>query len=159
MIVAEKTTPRPTPFLAATAPTPAPAGVKLEPFIAAASAPGASAGSWRIYHPSQMPRGRLIESSEATRLAETGLSGERIYLSGQFVVTASGENRAVLRPSIGGKPAGTSRVIVEFPPGYAPPTDGSRVARDEQRPFQITDVRRSTDGQVNIYVREITAPQ
>lgn len=167
LFAAEKVVPIPTPNAADVTPvvplaTPAP-GVKLEPFIAAAPAPGASSGSWRVYRPGQMPRGRLVEPGEATSLAENGVGGERIYLSGHFLVTASGatrgENRAVLRPSAGGKAAGTTRVIAEFPPGISPPMDGSNIARDELRPFQITDVRRGTDGQVNIYVREITATQ
>ena len=142
--------------------TPAP-GVKLEPFIAAAPVPGASAGSWRVFRPGQMPRGRIVESQGASQLADSGVPNERIYLGGEFVVTASGairgENRAVLRPSVGGKAAGSTRIIVEFPAGMAPPTDGSQIARNEQRPFLVTDVRRGTDGQVNIYVREITTPQ
>lgn len=167
MIAAQRVTPLPPPLPAPTphpvaAATPAP-GVKLEPFLAAAPSPGASSGSWRIFRPGQMPRGRLVEPRDATQLAEAGLGGERLYLSGQFVVTASGaargENRAVLRPSVGGRPEGATRVIVEFPPGITPPADGGNLVRDEQRPFQITDVRRGADGQVNIYVREITTPQ
>ena len=113
-----------------------------------------------------MPRGRDIQPSEAAPLAESGLGGERLYLRGNFVVTASEENRAVLRPQGGAlsgltsfiKPgAGATRVIVQYPAGIQPPTEGSTFARDETRPFMITDVRRGADGQINLYVREITA--
>jgi len=111
-----------------------------------------------------MPRGRVIQPSDAAPLADSGLGGERLYLRGTFVVTAAEENRAVLRPQGGGlaafmKPgAGATRVIVQFPAGIQPPTEGSTVARDESRPFMITDVRRGADGQINLYVREIVTP-
>ena len=97
-------------------------------------------------------------------LADRGTSGERLYLRGQFVVTASSEGRAVLRSQKGLtnliKPGSitSTRVIVEFPSGTNPPAEGSSFSRDEQRPFQITDVRRGADGQLNVYVREVTSP-
>ena len=102
-----------------------------------------------------------MEPQEMAALAERGTSGERLYLRGQFVVTASSEGRAVLRSQKGIstliKPgSGNTRVIVEFPAGHQPPAEGSSFSRDEQRPFQITDVRRGADGQINVYVREIT---
>ena len=45
--------------------------------------------------------------------------------------------------------------VVEFPSGYAPPSQGSTVTRDEQRPYEITEVRKQSDGQLNVFVREI----
>ena len=39
----------------------------------------------------------MIEPTEAAPLADTGIGGERLYLRGNFLVTASEENRAVLR--------------------------------------------------------------
>ena len=48
------------------------------------------------------------------------------------------------------------RVIVEFPAGSIPPTEGEAISRDNLRPFQITSVKRGDDGQVNIYAREVT---
>ncbi|MEA3186269.1 MAG: hypothetical protein QOD99_99 [Chthoniobacter sp.] len=121
-------------------------------------------GSWRVYPAGQMPRGRVVEPDEAPQLAERGVGGERIYLRGQFVVTASGESRVVLRPQ-GGAPASSrpgqtaTRVIVEYPSGSQPPVEGATVSRDETRAFQVTDVRRGADGQVNVYAREVTSPQ
>jgi hypothetical protein len=142
-----------------------PEGVQLQPFLAAMPSPPVTStgGNWRTYPPGQMPRGRLVETSELGGLAERGVGGERLYLRGSFTVTASGENRAVLR-SQGGvtnmlKPgSGTMRVIVEFPQGAQPPVEGAAFARDEARPFQITDVRKGADGQINVYVREVTTP-
>jgi hypothetical protein len=111
-----------------------------------------------------MPRGRVILPSDAAPLAESGLGGERLYLRGNFIVTASEDNRAVLRPQTGVfgsflRPGGGTRVIVQYPAGLEPPAEGSTLTRDETRPFMITDVRRGADGQINLYVREITAPQ
>ncbi len=146
-----------------------PDGVPLQPFLVAKSAPpvmNPDGANWRTYAPGQMPRGRLVDSSELPSIADRTVGGERLYLRGQFVVTASEENRAVLRMR-GGlgtaltrlvKPgAGSPRIIVEFPNGDSPPAEGSSLTRDESRPFQITDVRRGADGEINVYAREVTA--
>ncbi len=141
-----------------------PQGVPLKPFIASAPAPNmqtSGGGNWRTYSPGQQPSGRTITPREASALADRGDLGERIYLRGNFVVTASGENRAVLRtqgamgdPTRPGTAA--ARIIVEYPPSAVPPPEGSTFSRDEQRGFEVRDVRRGADGQINIYVREIT---
>jgi hypothetical protein len=111
-----------------------------------------------------MPRGRLIEPTESQDLASRGVAGERHYLKGRFSVTAAGNGRAVLRPqgAIAGVPTGPNskvRVIVEFPAGAIVPSEGSAIARDNLRPFQITSVKRGDDGQINIYAREVTRGQ
>jgi hypothetical protein len=163
--------PVPRPLDASAEPVPAPAlrsptGVQLTPFLQSAPAPilTNNDASWRTYAPGQMPRGRVILPSDAAPLADSGLGGERLYLRGNFLVTASEENRAVLRPQGGMlgsflRPGGGTRVIVQYPAGIEPPAEGSTVARDETRPFMITDVRRGADGQINLYVREITTTQ
>jgi len=89
-----------------------------------------------------------------------------VYLKGQFVVNFSDANRAVLRPRtkltekvlhLGG--GSSTRIVVEFPAGYTPPQQGAVVNRDELRPFEITEVRKQDDGQLNVFVREIMHPQ
>ena len=50
-----------------------------------------------------------------------------------------------------------TRVVVQYPSGNRPPEQGDRVSRGGDRPFLITNVRRTPDGQVNIYVREVTS--
>jgi hypothetical protein len=160
LLAMENATPAPTP------PLRSPTGVQLTPFLQSAPEPVITnnGASWRTYAAGQMPRGRVIDPSDAAPLADSGLGGERLYLRGNFVVTASEENRAVLRPQTGLltnliKPgAGATRVIVQYPAGIQPPMEGSTFARDESRPFMITDVRRGADGQINLYVREITTP-
>jgi hypothetical protein len=160
----------PVPAQATALATPAavsPNGVPLTPFLQSAPAPVITnnGASWRTYAPGQMPRGRVIAPSDAAPLASTGLGGERLYLRGNFVVTASEENRAVLRPQTNVISAflrpgsGGTRVIVQYPAGVEPPVEGSTFARDDTRPFMITDVRRGSDGGINLYVREITTPQ
>jgi hypothetical protein len=54
--------------------------------------------------------------------------------------------------------AGNSRVIVDFPDGAPVPGEGEAFTRDGQRPFEITSIEEGSDGQVNIYVREVTRP-
>ena len=108
-----------------------------------------------------MPLGRLIGAADLNEIADRGIAGERVYLKGQFVVNFSDANKAVLRPRtrlasamlhLGGS---STRIIVEFPAGYAPPPQGSVVSRDDARPLEITEVRRQEDGQLNVFAREI----
>jgi hypothetical protein len=103
-----------------------------------------------------MPRGRLLAPSDVSDVASKGTSGERIYLNGNFNVTASGGDRAVMRPTQRG--SDNIRIIVQYPNGMKAPSDGSFVSRDSRRPFQVMDVRESTGGQINVYVREVTKP-
>jgi hypothetical protein len=127
-----------------------------------ALASNAGGGSWKTFPPGKMPLGRLIGTSDLRDVAEHGLAGERVYLKGQFLVNFSDANRAVLRPrtkltdKVLHLGAGSStRIIVEFPSGYTPPQQGAVVSRDEMRPYEITDVRKQEDGQLNVFVREI----
>lgn len=123
----------------------------------------AGGGNWKTYPPGKMPVGRLITLGDIRDLADRGLAGERVYLKGQFVVNFTEPNRAVLRPKTGItdavlKMAGGGqnlRIIVDFPAGYTPPSRGSTVTRDETRPYEITEVRKQADGQLNVFVREI----
>jgi hypothetical protein len=123
----------------------------------------AGGGTWKTFPPGKMPVGRLITPADLRDLADRGLAGERVYLKGQFVVNFTEPNRAVLRPKTGLtdavlKLAGGGqnlRIIVDFPAGYTPPARGVTVNRDEARPYEITEVRKQADGQLNVFVREI----
>src|SRR5437868_2823122 len=130
-----------------------------------ALASNAGGGSWKTFPAGKMPLGRLIGTGDLRDVAEHGLAGERIYLKGQFVVNFSEANKAVLRPRtrltdkvlhFGG--GSSTRIIVEFPSGYTPPPQGATVSRDEMRPYEITEVRKQEDGQLNVFVREIMQP-
>lgn len=161
-------TPSPTPAgIASTDAEPTPAATPLlQPFLvsAATPAPGSPGATWRTYAPGQMPRGRLLGLSDAVELADRGLGGERLYLRGSFIVTAARDNRAVLRSNgtlggvLGGGKAQATRVIVTYPAGTHAPRERETFSRDEMRPFEIRDVKRGSDGQLNIYVREVTNP-
>jgi hypothetical protein len=160
--VAMLNTPRPvpvaTPLPAGAAPPPgmSPSGVQLQPFVAAQRDPNMpSAGAkWRTYAAGQAPAGTAVSLDEAGPLADRGEIGERVYLRGDFRVTASGANRAVLRDA-NKTDEQSARVVVEFPPGLVPPREQDRFSRDASRPYLITAVRRGADGVVTIYVREI----
>jgi hypothetical protein len=157
-------TPQSTPATATAAPGAKPTAT-LQPFISPtpASIATTAGGNWPTYAPGQMPRGRLANVPDMSELASRGVGGERIYLQGSFVVTASGQDRAVLRSQaalpenlgIGGRSSNT-RIIVQFPSGSRPPSEGSTLSRDSRRPFLVTEVRKTSDGQVNVYVREVT---
>lgn len=152
--------------VASPAPTQPPSAQTASNAVTATTQPAAASPGqiWPVYAPGQMPRGRLVETSESQELANRGIGGERNYLKGRFAVTASGNGRAVLRPqgAVAGVPVGPSskvRVIVEFPAGSTPPAEGSMLSRDTLRPFEITSVKRGDDGQINIYAREVTRGQ
>jgi len=153
-------TPSPTPTASPVAPTPTPA-----PTPVPSPDPAVAGGAWPTYAPGQMPRGRLLNVRDMPEMEAKGVGGERVYLQGSFVVTASGPSRAVLRNQgaitdalgLGGK-RGNVRIIVEFPPGARPPSEGSTFSRDARRPFQIIDVKQGADGQLNVMVREVTKP-
>jgi hypothetical protein len=130
-----------------------------------ALASNAGGGNWKTFAPGKMPLGRLIATGDLNDVADHGLAGERIYLKGQFVVNFADANKAVLRPRstltskvlhFGG--GSSTRIIVEFPRGYTPPPQGAVVNRDETRPYEITEVRKQEDGQLNVFVREIMQP-
>jgi hypothetical protein len=140
-----------------------PAAVPLQPFASATPVPAAApatiattaAREWNVYQPGLMPRGRLVDLNAAQTMAGQSSDQGVTYLAGDFQVSASGNNRAVLRGNRGQQ---NVRVIVDFPTGSAPPPQGENVSRDAQRPFQITSVEQGADGQINVYVREITRP-
>ena len=83
-----------------------------------------------------------------------------IYLRGDFTVTAARENRAILRAkqSLTDRllNRGNARVIVEYPLGAPTPREGENFQRTTERPFQVVDVRKGADGQINVYVKEVT---
>ncbi len=142
-------------------------GVSLQPFLSAPPVTGPQtvaakpvARTWPTYAPGRAPAGRDIRVGELVSLSQRGgFSGEPVYLTGQFVVSAVGENRekgtrsAVMRSSTGGSKV---RVLVDYPKDLPLPAEGAEVSRDEQRPYQIMDVRQVADGTLNVYVREIT---
>lgn len=122
----------------------------------------AGGSTWKTFPAGKMPLGRLITTGDLKDLADRGIAGERVYLKGQFVVNIADANRAVLRPrskltdTVLHFGAGSStRIIVDFPAGYTPPAQGSVVSRDEARPYEITEVKKQDDGQLNVFVREI----
>jgi len=122
----------------------------------------AGGSTWKTFPAGKMPLGRLITTGDLKDLADRGIAGERVYLKGQFVVNVADASRAVLRPrqrltdTVLRLGAGSStRIIVDYPAGYSPPAQGSVVNRDESRPYEITEVRKQDDGQLNVFVREI----
>jgi hypothetical protein len=154
----------PTP-IAATAVGAAATAPQLQPFLTASPTPVTSGrvGVWQTYRPGKMPRGKLLDVDQTADLANKGIGNDTIYLRGDFTVTVARDNRAILRPrqSLTNRVfnRGKARIIAEFPRGTTIPREGENFQRSTDRPFEITDVRRGVDGQVNIYVREVTTEQ
>ena len=142
-------------------------GVSLQPFLAGPTTSGQPvaaatkpARTWTTYAPGHVPGGRSIRVSDLASLSQRGgFNGEPVYLTGQFVVRAAGENKtegtklAVMRASSGDTKV---RVLVNYPIDRSLPNEGAEITRDEQRPYQVMDVRQVADGTLNVYVREIT---
>lgn len=139
--------------------------VKLKPFMGGAQGAVASttSGRWQTYKPGQMPRGKLVGVNDARGLASADIGAQPLYLQGDFTVTAAVGNSAVLRTTTsdpnGAATSANTRVVVQFPSGNRPPDQGSTVSRKGDRPFLITNIRQTPDGQVNIYVREVTSEE
>ena len=133
-----------------------PAAVPLKPFLTAAPTPSVvqPTGSWKTFGSGKQPSGKSVTPEQATTLQGHN-DNQPLYLHGKFVVTAAGSNRAVLRQSSTADGRPSARVIVEYPAGAIPPQQGAAIAREDGRGFEIREVRRSPDGQVNIYVREV----
>lgn len=110
---------------------------------------------WKIFPVEEMPSGEPITETEAAKLANGGYAGRVLYLTGNFVVTAAATDRVVLRSEAN---PGSIRIVAVYPPSITTPTEGARIVRDKTRGFPITDIRRGGDGQVTIYVRDITRP-
>jgi hypothetical protein len=125
------------------------------PSLVARADPNRESGaSWRTYAPGQVPPARTVSLDEVGSLADRGEVNERLYLRGEFRVTASGTSRAVLRDAT--RPDDQSpRIVVEYPPGGVPPQERERFVRDATRPYQVSDVRKGADGVITVYVREI----
>ncbi len=153
-------------------PTAVPTVTEITPDLAAANqstlpAPasfatpsGSSADTSTLYEPGKMPRGRFVVPSQFSDLADQGLAGQRLYLQGDFAVTASGQDRSVLRyqlntPSLTAGQSSTIRIIVAYPHGIMPPAEGTTVARSQDHPLMLTDVKKGNDGTINVYVKEI----
>jgi hypothetical protein len=143
--------PSPTPMVMRALP------VTSSPGVALTSTTGAT---WKTFAPGAAPAGRMLDTAGLREVANNGLRGERVYLKGQFVVNFADANRAVLRPTSGqtGGLARNLRVIVDYPAGAPLPDPGSTLNRDDSRPYEITEVRRQSDGQLNVFVREIIKP-
>jgi hypothetical protein len=102
----------------------------------------------------KLPAGTVTEA-DVTRLADGGLTGQVLYLVGTFIVTARDEHRVVLR--FDGKPRG-ARIIADYPPAIPTPAEGAKVVCEETGAFLITDIRRGRDGQIVVFVRDVTTP-
>jgi hypothetical protein len=108
---------------------------------------------WEMFPAGAAPKGALLTEAEVIAL-EDGALKERLYLIGQFTVTAAGGNRAVFRSA----PGSLIRIVVEYPANIAPPIENTIVGRDEARPLLIMNIRRANDGQVTVYTREVIKP-
>jgi hypothetical protein len=106
-----------------------------------------------------MPRGKLVGVGDARSLTGGDVTSQPLYLQGDFNVTAANGNSAVLRSAPGDPTSSNTRVIVQYPAGSNSPVQGDRVNRGGNRPFLITNIQQKPNGQVNIYVREITTEQ
>jgi hypothetical protein len=129
--------------------------VILAPNILAQQPPSTTGrADWTLYPAGHLPPGKPLTDEAAAKLAGADVTGP-FYLFGTFVVTASASDRAVMRTNGN---TGSIRIVAIYPPSVPVPPVDAKVERDESHGFRIVDVRRGGDGQVTIYVQEITRP-
>ncbi len=162
-VTASDLQPNDSPALAMASASPEPSVMRALPVTAASPAvalTSTTGATWKTFAPGTAPVGRTLDTAGLRGVASNGLRGERVYLKGQFVVNFADANRAVLRPTSGqsGGLARNLRVIVDYPAGAPLPEPGSTLDRDDAQPYEITEVRRQSDGQLNVFVREIIKP-
>ena len=160
-VTASDLQPNESPVAAMTSASPEPRVMRALPVTASSPAvalTSTTGATWKTFAPGEAPAGRTLDTAGLREVASTGLRGERVYLKGQFIVNFADANRAVLRPTRAVGPARNLRVIVDYPAGAPLPDPGSTLSRDDARPYEITEVRRQSDGQLNVFVREIIKP-
>lgn len=108
-----------------------------------------SSRNWKLYTSEDLPSGKIVSLKQAAAIANETLK-ERIYLVGDFSVTAWAPDRIVLRTD----PPTRIRLVVEYPKGYAPPAEGSKISRDAKSPYLVINVLPNADGQTTVYARE-----
>lgn len=111
--------------------------------------------TWHLYTVEQRPAGTSIGADDALRLAIGEHVAEVKYLIGDYKVTASGGNRAVLRSMNKDLKV---RVIAEYSAPAAPPAEGTELTLDQSRGLLIQRVLKTADGPLSVYVRDISQP-
>ena len=104
-----------------------------------------------------MPFGRLVDPTGLREVAKTGPAASAFICAGNSwstsptaIAPCSARPTAVAAASRA-MPASSSII----PAGAPLPDPGSTLDRDAQRPYEVTEVRQQSDGQLNVFVREI----
>ena len=130
-----------------------------------ALASNAGGGNWKTFSPGKMPLGRLIATGDLNDVADHGARG-RTHLLERTIrreFRRCEQGGAASAHDINKQSAPLRRGFFDanhcgISPGYIPPRQGAVVNRDETRPYEITEVRKQEDGQLNVFVREIMQP-
>jgi hypothetical protein len=112
--------------------------------------------------PVPMPR-RILTTEQASAMVDEFDPNQPTLLAGQFVVTGVLGQRVALRtrdslrdakadPTQPGSSA--ARIVVDYPPGTTPPAKDISITRTGEKPFEIRNVVRGSDGQITIVVTE-----
>lgn len=105
----------------------------------------------------RIPAGTDVAEADVAKLAGEGFNRQALYLVGAFAVTAQAGDRAILR--FDDKPQGP-RIVAVYPPAVPTPAKGTKLVRDKthNRAFLITEVRKDSKGQIDIWVSDIVRP-
>jgi hypothetical protein len=105
-----------------------------------------------------LPPGKVLNESEAAKLAAGDYSEQTIYLTGTFDVTAVGTTQAVLRYAPNPTSTAAIRIIVEYPQKTAPPPQGRRLKLGQSSGLLLRSVIRAGDT-LNLRARQIAKPE
>jgi len=118
------------------------------PIFCQAESPKPPETDWQLYSPGAFPQGWILP---VDRIVDAYGKVDRLYLVGDFTVTAAEQSRCILR----NQEYADFRFIVEFPKGMHPPSENETITRTPLRPLLVTSMKIGPDGQTNVYLHEI----
>ena len=128
-----------------------------KPLTSSPSRPTATPEPWLQLPAGSLPPGKVLNESEAAKLAAGDYSGQTIYLTGTFDVTAVGTTHAVLRYAPSPTSTTAVRIIVDYPQKTALPPQGRRLKLDQSSGLLLRSAIRAGDT-LNLRARQIAKP-
>ncbi len=142
--------------VAGATPTTVGADVPLKPFMATnqqTAVASTTSGKWQTYKPGQMPKGGSLALMTPVRW-QTPISPSVSI----FKETSTSPPPWATARCFATTPCPIRASSSSIPPQPLLRRPARRSRRGGDRPFLITNVRKTSDGQINIYVREVTSP-
>jgi hypothetical protein len=112
--------------------------------------------TWPLFPRGKFPAGPTVRAADLGTLPTGSYASQTTYLIGDFVVTAAGSKRAVLREASNEK--SPLRLIAEYSEGNPAPAEQTKLTLNEADGLLIREIKKGPDGHLNVQVRVIAAP-